>query len=99
VVVDDRKSGDFRYMVFPFFASSCLTEIAMSRDRRPSPRITAAQVPLPGFALADSEVMYGDSLEQPMLWKNNPDLGKWAGSPVRLRFVLKDADLFSLRFR
>jgi len=59
----------------------------------------AQGVPLPGFALADSEVMYGDSLEQPMLWKNNPDLGKWAGTPVRLRFVLKDADLFSLRFR
>ena len=59
----------------------------------------AQGVPLPGFTLDDSELMYGDSLEQPMLWKNNPDLGKWAGTPVRLRFVLKDADLFSLRFR
>jgi hypothetical protein len=59
----------------------------------------AQGVPLPGFALDDSELMYGDSLEQPMLWKNNPDLGKWAGTPLRLRFVLKDADLFSLRFR
>jgi len=59
----------------------------------------AQGVPLPGFALDDSEMMYGDSLEQPMLWKNSPDLGQWAGTPVRLRFVLKDADLFSLRFR
>jgi len=59
----------------------------------------AQGVPLPGFALVDSEVMYGDSLEQPMLWKNNPDLGAWAGAPVRLRFVLKDADLYSMRFR
>ncbi len=59
----------------------------------------AQGVPLPGFALADSEVMYGDSLEQPMLWRGNPDLGALSGSPVRLRFVLKDADLFSLRFR
>jgi hypothetical protein len=59
----------------------------------------AQGVPLPGFALADSEVMYGDSLQQPMLWRGNPDLGRWAGTPVRLRFVLKDADLFSMRFR
>ena len=59
----------------------------------------AQGVPLPGFALADSEVMYGDSLEQPMLWRGTPDLGAWAGTPVRLRFVLKDADFFSLRFR
>ena len=56
-------------------------------------------VPLPGFALADSEVMYGDSLEQPMLWRGNPDLGALAGTPLRLRFTLRDADLFSFRFR
>jgi hypothetical protein len=59
----------------------------------------AQGVPLPGFALADSEVMYGDSLEQPMLWRGGPDLRALAGAPVRLRFVLKDADIFSLRFR
>ena len=59
----------------------------------------AQGVPLPGFALADSELMYGDSLEQPMLWRGTPDLGALAGTPVRLRFVLKDADIFSLRFR
>jgi hypothetical protein len=56
-------------------------------------------IPLPGFSLADSEVMYGDSLGQPMLWQGNPDLGAMAGTPVRLRFVVKDADLYSLRFR
>jgi len=59
----------------------------------------AQGVPLPGFTLADSELMYGDSLEQPMLWRGAPDLGTLAGTPVRLRFVLKDANLFSLRFR
>jgi len=59
----------------------------------------AQGVPLPGFGLADSEAMYGDSLEQPMLWRGHPDLGTLAGTSVRLRFVLKDADLFSFRFR
>ena len=59
----------------------------------------AQGVPLPGFALADSQVMYGDLLEQPMLWRGTPDLGALAGTPVRLRLVLKDADLFSLKFR
>ena len=31
-------------------------------------------------------------------WKQGPDVGALAGKPVRLRFVLKDADLYSLRF-
>ena len=59
----------------------------------------AQGVPLPGFALADCHEIYGDQLERVVAWKDNPDLGKLAGTPVRLRFVLKDADLYSIQFR
>jgi len=31
-------------------------------------------------------------------WKSGADLGKLAGQTVRLRFELKDADLYSLQF-
>jgi hypothetical protein len=53
---------------------------------------------LPGFGLEDCSELYGDSLEQAVVWKNNPDLGKVSGKPVRLRFELHDADVFSMRF-
>lgn len=33
-----------------------------------------------------------------MQWKNEPDLGPIVGKSVRLRFVLEDADLDSMRF-
>lgn len=36
--------------------------------------------------------------EGPVLREAPGDLGRLAGTPVRLRFVLKDADLFSVRF-
>jgi hypothetical protein len=32
------------------------------------------------------------------LWKNNPDLDALSGKPVRLRFVMRDADLYSIKF-
>jgi hypothetical protein len=32
-------------------------------------------------------------------WKAGSDVGKLAQQPIRLRFVMKDADLYSLRFR
>jgi hypothetical protein len=32
------------------------------------------------------------------IWKDNPDLGTLAGTPVRLRFVMRDADLYSIKF-
>lgn len=31
-------------------------------------------------------------------WKNGGDVSALAGKPVRLRFVLNDADLYSLKF-
>lgn len=55
--------------------------------------------PLDGFTLAESNVIFGDQLERVVSWKGGSDLSKLAGQPVRLRFLLKDADLYSIRFR
>jgi len=53
---------------------------------------------IPGFGIDDAEPIFGDTLGREVTWKGNPDLGKIAGQPVRIRFVLKEADLFSYRF-
>ena len=55
--------------------------------------------PLPGYALEDSHELYGDSLSLAAAWKGKEtDVSGLAGTPVRLRFVVRDADLFSYRF-
>jgi hypothetical protein len=54
--------------------------------------------PVPGFTLADSIELYGDTVARNAIWKDNPDLGALADKPVRLRFVMKDADLYSIKF-
>ena len=54
--------------------------------------------PLPGFALADCPEVFGDSLSRTVTWKQGADLASLAGKPVRLRFVLKDADVYSFQF-
>jgi hypothetical protein len=55
--------------------------------------------PRSGFALADCHAVYGDDLERTVAWKGNPDLGALAGQTVRLRFEVRDADLYSFRFQ
>ena len=62
--------------------------------------------PLPGFALEESPLIWGDEIEHTVRWERSHSrattdepLRRIAGEPVRLRFVMKDADLFSLRFR
>ncbi|MFN7812140.1 MAG: InlB B-repeat-containing protein [Planctomycetia bacterium] len=54
--------------------------------------------PIPGYGLADCPDRFGDEIEGVVHWKNGPDLGPLVGKPVRLRFVLRDADLYSMRF-
>ncbi len=54
--------------------------------------------PIPGFTLADAEPQFGDSIERTVHWKNGSDVSALASQPVRLRFVLNDASLYSLRF-
>lgn len=54
--------------------------------------------PVPGFTLADMTPWYGDEVDTPLAWPVGGDLSHLAGRPVRLRVVLRDADLFALRF-
>jgi len=55
--------------------------------------------PIAGRALADCHEVFGDQIERVVAWKDGTSVKQLAGTPVRLRFVLKDADLFSFRFR
>ena len=59
----------------------------------------ATGAPMPGFALADAVESIGDQLDRAVAWKTaGKDVSRLAGQTVRLRVVMKDADLYSLRF-
>ena len=51
-----------------------------------------------GFGLGDCVEVLGDDLERVVRWSSGHDVSRLAGIPVRLRFLLRDADLFSFRF-
>ena len=53
---------------------------------------------VPGFTLADAEPVSGDEIEQVLSWSGGWDVSALAGVPVRLRFELNDADLYSFQF-
>lgn len=58
----------------------------------------ASGIPVPGFALEDCPEVFGDSIERPVSWKDGANLGGLSGKALRLRFALRDADLFAFRF-
>ena len=54
--------------------------------------------PIVGFAMKDCPEIIGDHLEETVNWTSGADVSPLSGKPIRLRFRLKDADLFSLQF-
>jgi hypothetical protein len=55
-------------------------------------------VPITNFSLADAKELYGDEIAEVYSWESGSDVSSLAGEPVRVRFVMKDADLYSYRF-
>ncbi len=73
-----------------------------ARPRTGSVRVEiqdAAGKPLAGFGLSDCRPLLGDQVAGQVSWKGQADLGRLSGVSVRVKFVIKNADLFSLRFR
>lgn len=57
----------------------------------------AGGTPIPGFTLDDCAMLIGDRIARLVQWSGG-DLAPLAGQPVRLRFVLRECDLYSFQF-
>lgn len=55
--------------------------------------------PIPGFARDDSQVIIGNEISRVIEWNGNNDVSSLSGKTIRMRIYMKDADLYSLRFR
>jgi hypothetical protein len=53
---------------------------------------------IPGYTLADCDVIYDDAIERVVSWRGKSELKQLAGKPVKILFELKDADLYAYRF-
>jgi hypothetical protein len=58
----------------------------------------SAGKPLSGFSLDDCEPLTGDSIQQPVRWKSGMNVGEHTGQTVRLKFAIRNADIYSLEF-
>jgi len=54
--------------------------------------------PIPGYTLADCDLIYGDSLDRKVTWKDQQNVVSLIGKPVILHFVMRETDLYSLIF-
>jgi hypothetical protein len=81
----------------PFRFNGRQLEINYSTSAAGSIRIQIQD--LDGKVLEESREIIGDQIERTVSWKSGSDLARLSGTAVQLRVVLRDADLYSFRFR
>jgi hypothetical protein len=85
----------------PFVFSGSKLEINFETSAAGGVRVELddeAGKPVSGYALGDCREMIGDEMGRVVAWSAGSDVSKLAGKAIRLRFELRDADLYSLRF-
>jgi hypothetical protein len=94
----DYDGGEMRTKPLRFRGSKLLLNFATSAAGGIRVEIQdEGGTPIPGFTLADCRELIGNDIERAVTFASG-DLRRLAGQAVRLRFVMKDADLYALRF-
>jgi hypothetical protein len=93
----NRKTGSLTTRPFVFLGD----EIHINADAsKGSVRVEVLEVngkPLDGFTAADCQPFRGDELRHAVRWKEQPDCQQIQGRPIRLRFYLDQAKLYSFK--
>ena len=55
--------------------------------------------PYPGYSAADAREIIGNEIAKAVRWDQGASVASLQGKTVRLRFIMKDADLYSIRFK
>ena len=86
------------HLSFRIESSSCTAERAVNEKLKAN--IHTENDPFGNELLLDNcEQIIGDEVERVVAWANGTDVEPLAGQTVRLRFEMKDADIYSFRFR
>jgi hypothetical protein len=54
--------------------------------------------PINGYSEGDCPEIYGDEIDDVVSWNGGSDVSSLAGQTIKIKFILKDADLYSFKF-
>jgi hypothetical protein len=100
VSLDAGKEGG-ELITRPFIApgNRLLLNVAVRDGGRARVEVLGADNnPIPGFRLRDCAPLKADDINQAVSWRSGATLSQLGSQPLRLRFELKGADLYSFRF-
>lgn len=94
----DAQKGELITKPFTFEGDELLLNYSTSAGGQLQVELLDADgEPIPDFGLNDAPLIVGDEIDRSVQWAG--DLQTLQGTPVRLRFVMLECDLYSFRFR
>ena len=94
------KGGSMTTKPFIFTGKKLLLNFATSAPGYVKVEIQNAQgKPVPGYSLNNADELIGNYIEHPASWSSETDVSSLSNQPIRLHFVMKDANLYSLQFK
>jgi hypothetical protein len=98
-VVADASGGEFVTKAFVFDGAALALNFASAAAGYIRVELQSPDgKPLPGFELDSTKPLVGNAIDFVLPWRE-PFVRALAGKPVRLRFVMRNAKLFSFQFR
>ena len=61
-------------------------------------RLGSSGASIEGYSPDDCDGLIGDEISGYVSWKGSAYLSNISGKPVKVRFLMNDADIYSLRF-
>ncbi len=94
------RGGTFTTKPFRFSGDTLFLNVSTSAAGSVRVEIEDIQGdPVPGFSLGECHEIIGNEIAKAVVWTSGKTVGELAGRPVRLHFVMKDADLYSIQFK
>lgn len=95
----DREQGELVTKVFTFRGKRLAVNFGTSAAGTVRIELQDADGrAIPGFTETEADLLYGDSLDRIASWKGSDDVSTLSGIPIRMRLVMKEADVYSWKF-
>ena len=93
------EGGEFLTPFFTFTGSRLSLNYATSAAGSIRVEVQdAAGQPVKYYKAQDCNPLIGNETDRRVIWERFPELSELQGKPIRLRFIMHDADLYSLKF-
>ncbi len=93
------EGGSFTTKPFTFTGKKLLLNFATS-----APGFIKVEIqdndgePIRRYSLQEAKELIGNYIEHPAAWQHGTDVSLLSGRPIRLKFIMKDANLYSMQF-